>query len=48
MKVWICEECGRETTLGLKPEKCECGALDSFVQMERQEESGFGCKGPEA
>lgn len=48
MKVWVCDECGREVSLGVKPDKCECGATDSFIQIERADESGFGCKGPSA
>ena len=48
MKVWVCDECGKEVTLGTKPDKCDCGATDSFIEMERTDESGFGCKGPSA
>lgn len=48
MKVWVCDECGKEVTLGTKPDKCECGATNSFIEIKRIDESGFGCKGPRA
>ena len=47
MKVWICDECGKEIGFGSKPEECECGSSE-FIQIERADESGFGCKGPKA
>jgi ABC-type ATPase with predicted acetyltransferase domain len=48
MKVWVCDECGKEVTMSTKPDKCECGATNSFIEIERTDESGFGCKGPSA
>ncbi len=48
MKVWICDDCGAEVSMGAKPEKCgKCGS-DELVQIERPDESGHGCKGPVA
>ncbi len=47
MKIWICDDCGKEASFGVKPDKCECGAED-FVEIEKADESGFGCKGPRA
>jgi hypothetical protein len=48
MKVWICDDCGAEVSMGGKPENCgKCGS-DELVQIERPDESGHGCKGPVA
>jgi len=48
VKVWVCDECGKEVSLSTKPDKCQCGATTSFIEIERADESGFGCKGPSA
>jgi ABC-type ATPase with predicted acetyltransferase domain len=48
MKVWVCDECGKEVTLGTKPDNCDCNAANSFIEIDRADESGFGWKGPSA
>lgn len=47
MKVWVCDECGKEV-LSPKPEKCVCGAKGAFMEIEKPEGSSIGCKGPGA
>ncbi|UCE74796.1 MAG: hypothetical protein JSV56_03600 [Methanomassiliicoccales archaeon] len=47
MKVWICDECGEEVSIGSKPDKCQCGS-DSIIEIEKVNEGGCGCKGPRA
>jgi hypothetical protein len=44
MKVWVYDDCGREIS-GPRPEKCDCGS-DALIEIERTDESSFGCKGP--
>ncbi|UCE38167.1 MAG: hypothetical protein JSW00_02720 [Thermoplasmata archaeon] len=47
MKVWICDDCGKELGIGSKPDNCDCGS-SVIIEVERTDESGFGCKGPSA
>ena len=47
MKVWICDECGKEVGLGPKPDKCDCGSSE-IIEIERADESDTKCKGPKA
>jgi ABC-type ATPase with predicted acetyltransferase domain len=46
MKIWVCDECGKEIS-GPRPEKCGCGS-DIFIEIEKIDGSGTGCKGPGA
>jgi len=49
MKVWICDECGREVKMGEKPDTCACGAKHTYIEIEKPEGNGaFGCGGPKA
>ena len=47
MKVWICDECGKEVGMGSKPDKCHCGSSE-LIEIERADESDVKCKAPKA
>ena len=38
MKIYICENCGKEYNLSEKPDKCDCGCSD-FVLIDKVETS---------